>query len=172
MEHDNGIKDRDDRSSGIEILMTDDFAKIKPTDPFRLTKQVPQSVCVYLEQNKKRRGTRIQNVTLKLWSSGKLKIEIEVFFKIELKVFMLIYYSRIKKERTEDKKCHTQTMMRIIGDKTLKKTPTMCRLGRTWRKENEGRRQIKRYRNPRVRWFFARKMDSILFYFWKKMSSL
>jgi hypothetical protein len=66
MEHDNGIKDRDDRSSGIEILMTDDFAKIKPTDPFRLTKQVPQSVCVYLEQNKKRRGTRIQNVTLKL----------------------------------------------------------------------------------------------------------
>ena len=47
MEHDNGIKDRDDRSSGIEILMTDDFAKIKPTDPFRLTKQVPQSVCVY-----------------------------------------------------------------------------------------------------------------------------
>ena len=33
----NGIKDRDDRSSGIEILMTDTFVKIKPTDPLRLT---------------------------------------------------------------------------------------------------------------------------------------
>jgi hypothetical protein len=29
-----GIKDRDDRSIGIEILMTDDF-KINPTDPLR-----------------------------------------------------------------------------------------------------------------------------------------
>jgi hypothetical protein len=36
----NGIKDRDDRSSGIEVLMTDAFIKINPTDPFRLTKQV------------------------------------------------------------------------------------------------------------------------------------
>ena len=34
-----GIKDRDDRSIGIEIRMTDDFAKIKPTDPLRLAKQ-------------------------------------------------------------------------------------------------------------------------------------
>jgi hypothetical protein len=30
-------------------------------------------------------------------------------------------------------------MMRIIADKVLKVTPTMCRLNRTWRKENEGR---------------------------------
>ena len=34
-----GMKDRDDRSIGIEILMTDDFVKIKPTDPLRLGKQ-------------------------------------------------------------------------------------------------------------------------------------
>ncbi len=40
MKHGNGIKDRDDRSSGIEILMTDTFAKINPTDPLRLVKQV------------------------------------------------------------------------------------------------------------------------------------
>ena len=32
MKRGSGIKDRDDRSSGIEILMTDDFAKINPTD--------------------------------------------------------------------------------------------------------------------------------------------
>jgi hypothetical protein len=39
MKHGNGIKDRDDRSSGIEILMSDAFAKINPTDPLRLAKQ-------------------------------------------------------------------------------------------------------------------------------------
>ncbi len=33
------IKDRDDRSNGIEILMTDDFTKINPTDPLRLSKE-------------------------------------------------------------------------------------------------------------------------------------
>jgi hypothetical protein len=36
MKHDSGIKDQDDKSSGIEILMTEDFAKIKPTDPLKL----------------------------------------------------------------------------------------------------------------------------------------
>jgi hypothetical protein len=40
MKHGSGIKDRDDRSSGVEILMTDVFAKINPTDPLRLHKQV------------------------------------------------------------------------------------------------------------------------------------
>jgi len=35
MKHDSGMKDRDDKSNCIEILMTDGFAKIKPTDPFR-----------------------------------------------------------------------------------------------------------------------------------------
>jgi len=29
----NCIKGRDDRSSGMEILMSDAFAKVKPTDP-------------------------------------------------------------------------------------------------------------------------------------------
>jgi hypothetical protein len=32
-------------------------------------------------------------------------------------------------------------MMSIIADKALKKTPTMYRLGRSWRKENEGTSQ-------------------------------
>ncbi len=39
MKHGSGIKDRDDKSRGIEILMVDDFAKINPTDPLRLAKQ-------------------------------------------------------------------------------------------------------------------------------------
>ena len=34
-----GIKDRDDKSSGIEILMAEAFTKINPTDPLILTKQ-------------------------------------------------------------------------------------------------------------------------------------
>ena len=34
-----GIKDRDDNSSGIEILMAEAFAKIKPNDPFKLAKE-------------------------------------------------------------------------------------------------------------------------------------
>jgi len=38
MKHGSGMKDRDDKSNGIEILMTDAFVKIKPTDPFRFTK--------------------------------------------------------------------------------------------------------------------------------------
>jgi hypothetical protein len=39
MKHDSGIKDRDDKSRGIEIHMTDDLTKINPTDPLILAKQ-------------------------------------------------------------------------------------------------------------------------------------
>jgi hypothetical protein len=39
MKHCNGIKVREDRSRGIEILIDDTFAKINPTDPLRLAKQ-------------------------------------------------------------------------------------------------------------------------------------
>jgi len=39
MKRSSGIKGRDDRSSGIEILIADDLAKIKPTDPLILAKQ-------------------------------------------------------------------------------------------------------------------------------------
>jgi hypothetical protein len=37
MKHGNGIMDRDDRSIGAEILISDSFVKINPTDPLRLT---------------------------------------------------------------------------------------------------------------------------------------
>jgi hypothetical protein len=40
MKRGKGIKGRDDRSNGIDILMTDNFAKINPTEPLRLVKQV------------------------------------------------------------------------------------------------------------------------------------
>ena len=36
---DSGIQDREERSRGTEILMSDDFVKIKPTDPLRLGKK-------------------------------------------------------------------------------------------------------------------------------------
>jgi hypothetical protein len=39
MKHGRGIKGRDDKSSGIEILMAEAFAKINPTDPLILAKQ-------------------------------------------------------------------------------------------------------------------------------------
>jgi len=39
MKHGSAIKDRDDKSSGIEIRMTEAFAKINPTDPLILAKQ-------------------------------------------------------------------------------------------------------------------------------------
>ncbi len=32
MKRDRGIKGRDDKSSGMEILMSEDFVKINPTD--------------------------------------------------------------------------------------------------------------------------------------------
>ena len=44
MKHGSGIKDQDDRSNGIEILMTDDLPKINPTDPLRLTKQAAKGI--------------------------------------------------------------------------------------------------------------------------------
>jgi hypothetical protein len=44
MKRESGIKDRDDRSRGIEILMTDAFAKIKPTDPFKLAKKQREGI--------------------------------------------------------------------------------------------------------------------------------
>ena len=34
-----GIKGLDDKSSGMEILISEDFAKINPTDPLILAKQ-------------------------------------------------------------------------------------------------------------------------------------
>jgi hypothetical protein len=43
MKRGKGIKGRDDKSIGIEILMTDSFAKINPTvptEPLRLARQV------------------------------------------------------------------------------------------------------------------------------------
>ena len=39
MKHGRGIKDRDDKSMGIAILMGEAFAKINPTDPLILAKQ-------------------------------------------------------------------------------------------------------------------------------------
>jgi hypothetical protein len=39
MKHGKGIKGLDDKSSGMEILIDDVFAKINPTDPLILAKQ-------------------------------------------------------------------------------------------------------------------------------------
>jgi len=39
MKRGGGIKNLDDKSSGMEILMSEAFAKIKPTDPLILAKQ-------------------------------------------------------------------------------------------------------------------------------------
>ena len=39
MKHGSGIKDREDKSNGIEILTVEAFDKIKPTEPLRLVKQ-------------------------------------------------------------------------------------------------------------------------------------
>jgi hypothetical protein len=39
MKRGKGIKDLDDKSSGMEILMYEPFAKINPTDPLILAKQ-------------------------------------------------------------------------------------------------------------------------------------
>jgi hypothetical protein len=39
MKYGNGKKGRDDKSNGIEILMTEAFAKINPTDPLMLGKE-------------------------------------------------------------------------------------------------------------------------------------
>ncbi len=39
MKHGNGIKTREDKSSGIEILITEAFVKINPFEPLRLSKE-------------------------------------------------------------------------------------------------------------------------------------
>jgi len=39
MKRGSGITGRDDKSSGIEILISEAFAKINPTDPLILAKQ-------------------------------------------------------------------------------------------------------------------------------------
>ncbi len=43
MKRGNGVQGRDDKLSGIEILMVEDFAKINPTDPFILGYQTGRS---------------------------------------------------------------------------------------------------------------------------------
>jgi hypothetical protein len=40
MKYGNGINGRDDKSSGIEILMTEAFTKVNPTEPLRLPRKV------------------------------------------------------------------------------------------------------------------------------------
>jgi hypothetical protein len=40
MKHGSGIKDREDKSSGIEVLITESFDKINPTEPLRLGMEV------------------------------------------------------------------------------------------------------------------------------------
>jgi hypothetical protein len=39
MKHGNGIKDRDDKSNGIQILMSEGFVKINPNEPLMYTNQ-------------------------------------------------------------------------------------------------------------------------------------
>ena len=51
-----GIEGLDDKLSGMEILMTDAFAKISPTDPLILAKQVERRKPG--EGTRKRRGGR------------------------------------------------------------------------------------------------------------------
>jgi hypothetical protein len=40
MKHGTGIKGLEDKSRGMEILMSESFVKINPTDPLILAKQV------------------------------------------------------------------------------------------------------------------------------------
>ena len=40
MKRDSGMKDRDERSRGMEILITEGLTKIKPTEPLRLGNQI------------------------------------------------------------------------------------------------------------------------------------
>ncbi len=42
MKYGSGIKNQEDKSSGTEILIPEGFAKINPTEPLRLDKQVDQ----------------------------------------------------------------------------------------------------------------------------------
>jgi hypothetical protein len=47
MKHGGGIKGLDDKSNGMEILMTESFTKIKPTDPLILgneSDRIPMSL--------------------------------------------------------------------------------------------------------------------------------
>jgi hypothetical protein len=40
MRQGNGMKDREDKLSGVEILIVEKFTKINPNEPLRLSKQV------------------------------------------------------------------------------------------------------------------------------------
>jgi hypothetical protein len=52
MKRGRGIKDLDDKSSGMEILMTEAFAKINPTDPFHIEVFVtaPVFICNWIKR--------------------------------------------------------------------------------------------------------------------------
>ena len=52
MKRGKGIKVRDDRSSGIEILMADAFAKINPTEPLRLARQVARFLRQLIDESR------------------------------------------------------------------------------------------------------------------------
>jgi hypothetical protein len=74
------------------------------------------SLCVYLQQNKKRRECVYENV----------------------KVYFHQYKKRVKGKGK--KKCHTETMRGRKSRYNLYiRAPLMCRLGRTSRSKNKGR---------------------------------
>jgi hypothetical protein len=83
-----GKKDRDNRSNGIEILMSDSFAKINPTDPFILAKQAAERseidpippldhfVCLlYRRKRELKRGNEMVSVLLAAVKDKELNLE-------------------------------------------------------------------------------------------------
>jgi hypothetical protein len=60
MKRGRGIKGLDDKSRGMEILMTEAFAKINPTDPLISTSILAKHV-VYYESRKRELKIRLMN---------------------------------------------------------------------------------------------------------------
>ena len=70
-----------------------------------------------------------------------LKLKLRDLQQLIYKISTFLFISsRIKRTKTEGKKCHAKlvTMVSRKAIKLLKETPSMCSLGRTRREKDEG----------------------------------
>jgi len=77
MKHGSGIKGRDDKSSGIEILMVEAFTKINPTDPLIQGIQVKFLFKKISTKSKFKVCSRVQEPVLNMFK--KIKIYLDIF---------------------------------------------------------------------------------------------
>jgi hypothetical protein len=83
MKHDRGIKDRDVKSSGIEILIDNSFTKINPTEPLRFAEPESRRKRNWSDSSGGNSLTRADDSRWVWKNSRRLKVNINVVWSVD-----------------------------------------------------------------------------------------